>query len=42
LAAPVGIGPEAYSPRSDDNIRLERSKPFQEGLRLTELDFAAG
>jgi hypothetical protein len=25
-----------------NNIRLERSKPFQEGLRLTELDFAAG
>ena len=23
-------------------IRLERSKPFQEGLRLTELDLAVG
>jgi putative restriction endonuclease len=31
-----------YSPSSGDNIRLERSKPFQEGLRLTELDLAAG
>jgi hypothetical protein len=27
---------------SGDNIRLERSNLFQEGLRLTELDLAAG
>jgi hypothetical protein len=42
--ARCGIEPKVgfYSPGSGDNISLERSKRFQEGLRLTELDFAAG